>query len=142
MLCLAILGGTMNFATAQNKTKEKPTAEEMATKRTEKLTEALKLTDSQKEQVYSLILNQSQEREKINNTKLTQDERHTAMKELNASFDDKLKSVLTADQLKTYEAHKADMKNKKQGHHGQGGHQCGGNCSHGSGGCSHGSGSK
>lgn len=128
MLCLTILGGTMNLATAQEKTRQKPSAEEMATKRTEKLAEALELNESQKNQVYNLILGQSKEKEKINNTKLTQDERLSAIKELRANFDSKLKGMLTADQLKRYEAHKAEMKNRKKGHHGHGG-----DCPHGSG---------
>lgn len=138
MLCLTILGGTLNLATAQNKTKERPSAEEMATKQTEKLTEVLSLTDNQKDEVYNLFLSQAQEKEKVNNTKLTQDERHAAMKELHASFDNKLKALLTADQLKAYEAHKADMKKSKKGHHGQGCSHGGENCPHSGSGCSHG----
>ncbi len=131
MLCLTILGGTMNFATAQNKTKEKPSAEEMATKRTEKLTEVLGLTKSQKDQVYNLMLSQAKDKEKVNNTKLTQDERREAMKELHQAFDAKFKGLLTAEQLTKYEAHKAEMKNKKKGHGNQGCPHGGGNCPHG-----------
>ncbi len=129
MLCLTILGGGINFAHAQNKTKERPSSEEMATKRTDKLTEVLSLTDSQKDEVYNLILAQAQDKEKVNNTKLTQDERHAAMKELHQAFDAKLKNVLTAEQLTAYETHKAEMKKNKHGHSGHGN----GNCKHSSG---------
>lgn len=127
MMGLVLLGGTMNFATAQDKTKQRPTTEEMATKRTAKLTETLKLNDKQKTQVYDLILGQANEKDKVNNTKLTQDERRAAMKELHASFDAKLKGILTAEQLKTYAAQKDEMKNKKHG-------GCSADCQHGHGG--------
>jgi len=135
MLSLIVLGATMNFASAQDKTKQKPTAEEMATKRMTKLTEVLKLSDTQKDQVYNLILANAKEMDKVNNTKLTQDERKAAMKELRTSFDSKLQGVLTAEQYKTFLAHKEEMHDDKNG--GKGG--C---CSEGGGECPHGKGGK
>jgi protein CpxP len=136
MLSLVLLGGTMNFATAQDKTKQKRSAEEMATKRTTKLTEVLKLSDTQKDQVYNLILANAKEMDKVNNTKLTQDERKAAMKELSTSLDSKLQGVLTAAQYKTFLAHKEEMHNDKKG-------TMGGCCSEGGGSeCPHGKGAK
>lgn len=117
MLCLALLGGTVNLANAQDQQKQKPTAEEMATKKTAKLTETLKLTADQQKQVHAMILEKGQQKEQINNTKLTQDERHAQMKELRTNFDAQLKGILTAEQLKLYEAHKEEMKKGKHGHH-------------------------
>ncbi len=135
MLSLVLLGGTMNFATAQDKTKQKPSAEEMATKRTTKLTEVLKLSDTQKDEVYNLILANANQMDEVNNTRLTQDERKAAMKELRTSFDSKLQGVLTAEQYKTFLAHKEEMHDAKKGTNV-------GCCSEGGSECPHGKGGK
>lgn len=125
----------MNFATAQDKTKQKPSAEEMATKRTTKLTEVLKLSDTQKDEVYNLILANANQMDEVNNTRLTQDERKAAMKELRTSFDSKLQGVLTAEQYKTFLAHKEEMHDAKKGTNV-------GCCSEGGSECPHGKGGK
>jgi hypothetical protein len=117
MLCLALLGGTLNLATAQDQGKQKPTAQEMATKKMAKLTETLKLTADQQKQVHAMVLEHAEQREQVNNTKLTQDERHNQMKELRTNFDAQLKGILTPDQLELYQAHKEEMRKNKQGQH-------------------------
>ncbi|CAN5270648.1 hypothetical protein BH09BAC1_BH09BAC1_20160 [soil metagenome] len=122
MLCLAMLGGTMNTAFAQEKTKQKPTAEEMATKRTAKLTEVLKLDANQQKQVYSIVLDHGKRNEEVRNAKLTEDERRSQKKELFASFEAQIKTVLNAEQYKTYLAKKEEMKGKKGGQHHNGVH--------------------
>ena len=112
--CLAFLGGTTNLALAQNAPKQKPTAEEMATKRTAKLTELLTLDANQQIQLKELMLVQGKKKETINNTPLTQAERQAKMKELRTAFDAELKKILNAEQYEKYQAHKAEHKKHSQ----------------------------
>ena len=121
IVCMALLGGITSNAfgqeTVKQEQRQKPTAEEMATKRTEKLTKLLELSDGQQKQVHALILDHAKQKEQVNNTKLTQDERKANMKGLHTSFEASLKKILTKEQLEKYLAHKEEMKQKK-GHHG------------------------
>ncbi len=116
MLCMVLFGTTATLQAQDHQQRQKPTTEDVVTKRTDKLAEALKLDANQKKQVHALMLEKHQQKEKINNTKLTQDERNAQMKELHQNFDAKLKALLNPEQAKQYEAKKAEMKNK-HGHH-------------------------
>jgi len=125
MLCLALVGATATTAQAQGqgRSEDKPNAEEMAAKKTAKLTEALALTEAQQTLVNAIVLEKLTQKEELKNTRLTEDERRAGMKEVKASFDAKLKAILTAEQLTKYEAHKAEMKQHKHSHHkGEGAH--------------------
>lgn len=123
MLCLALLGGTINTALAQQHSKKDATPEEHATKKTAKLTETLSLNAEQQERVYSIVLDHAQKKEALKNAKLTEDERRDAKKELYASFEAQLKGVLTADQYQKYSAKKEEMKKEKHGDHKGHGHE-------------------
>lgn len=116
LLCLALVGATVNTAQAQDRSANKPSAEEMATKKTTKLTEVLSLTKEQQTQVHSIVLTKINKHQELKNTRLTEDERRAGMKEVRANFDAQLKGILTAEQMAKYEAHNAEMKKNKHGH--------------------------
>jgi Spy/CpxP family protein refolding chaperone len=142
MLCLALVGATATTAQAQGRSEGKPSVEEMAAKKTAKLTEALALTEAQQNQVNAIVLEKLTQKEELKNTRLTEDERREAMKEVNASYDAKLKAVFTPEQLAKYEANKNEMKQNKHGHHKGAGHSHKGDCPHSKGDCPHSKGSK
>ena len=61
---LCLMAGTSVFAQQQNKPdapKERPTAEQMAQRKTDRMTEQLKLTEAQAKQVYAINLAQIKE---------------------------------------------------------------------------------
>ena len=61
---LCLMAGTSVFAQQQNKSdapKERPTAEQMAQRKTDRMTEQLKLTEAQAKQVYAINLAQIKE---------------------------------------------------------------------------------
>jgi len=126
LLFLAILISSTFFAQAQKNAKS-PT--ERAQSKVDKLGEAVNLSDTQKEQVYALFLEQNQNG-KMGGKKMsefTKEERQAYLaqrKEQRAAFDSKMSEILTPAQYATYqEKNKGYGKGQKKGqgkHNGKG----------------------
>lgn len=89
---LCLMAGTSVFAQQQNKSdapKERPTAEQMAQRKTDRMTEQLKLTEAQAKQVYAINLAQIKEM-------IAQREKMEAARKAEA---EKMKSILTTEQF-------------------------------------------
>lgn len=89
---LCLMAGTSVFAQQQNKPdapKERPTAEQMAQRKTDRMTEQLKLTEAQAKQVYAINLAQIKEM-------IAQREKMEAARKAEA---EKMKSILTTEQF-------------------------------------------
>lgn len=89
-LCLMI--GTGAFAQQPNKPatpRERPTAEQMAQKKTERMTEQLKLNETQAKQVYAINLQQIKDMEA----------QAKQMREARKAEAEKMKSILTTEQF-------------------------------------------
>ncbi len=90
-MALCLMAGTSVFA-QQNKPaapKERPTAEQMAQRKTERMTEQLKLNEAQAKQVYAINLAQIKEM-------IAQREKMEAARKAEA---EKMKSILTTEQF-------------------------------------------
>ena len=90
-MALCLMAGTSVFA-QQNKPaapKERPTAEQMAQRKTERMTEQLKLNEAQAKQVYAINLAQIKEM-------IAQREKMEAARKAEA---EKMKSILTTGQF-------------------------------------------
>lgn len=121
LLCL--MSGMSAFArqpeTASD-AKERPTAEQMAQRQTERLTQKLSLTDDQAKQVYALCLEQGRQMEAM------QQQARTARQ----ADDAKMKSILTAEQYAQWTQMQGEGYHKRQGGGARKGGSCGGdNCS-------------
>jgi len=104
LLFLAILISSTFFAQAQKD--KSPT--ERAQSKVDKLGERLNLSDTQKEQIYALFLEQSQNRgnKGKNRSEVTEEERQAykaERKEQKAAFDAKIGEILTPAQYATYQ---------------------------------------
>lgn len=89
---LCLMAGTSVFAQQQNKPdapKERPTAEQMAQRKTDRMTEQLKLNEAQAKQVYAINLAQIKEM-------IAQREKMEAARKAEA---EKMKSILTTEQF-------------------------------------------
>ena len=89
---LCLMAGTSVFAQQQNKPdapKERPTAEQMAQRKTDRMTEQRKLTEAQAKQVYAINLAQIKEM-------IAQREKMEAARKAEA---EKMKSILTTEQF-------------------------------------------
>ena len=112
---LCLMAGTSVFAQQQNKPaapKERPTAEQMAQRKTDRMTERLKLNEAQAKQVYAINLAQIKEM-------IAQREKMEAARKAEA---EKMKSILTTEQFVQWsqmQQHQMHM----QGQRGHGGPQ-------------------
>ena len=91
-MALCLMAGTSAFAQQQNKPeapKERPTAEQMAQRKTDRMTEQLKLNEAQAKQVYAINLAQVREM-------IAQREKMEAARKAEA---EKMKSILTTEQF-------------------------------------------
>lgn len=106
---------------AQKGSKAQMTAEELATKRAEKLKTELSLSDDQKTKVYAAILERHNKvkaiKEKFGDNKKGMGKE---LKPVRESFDASMKSILNADQLAKWETLKAQQKEKMKVKKGKG----------------------
>lgn len=98
--------------------KERPTAEQMAQRRTERLTKRLSLTDEQARQVYDMTYEQARkcvaEREK------NDAQRMERMKAVREAQDTRMKSILTPEQYAQWqEMQKNECDGMRRGHKGK-----------------------
>lgn len=108
---LCLMAGTSVFAQQQNKPdapKERPTAEQMAQRKTDRMTEQLKLTEAQAKQVYAINLAQIKEM-------IAQREKMEAARKAEA---EKMKSILTTEQFMQW----SQMQGPRPGQPGNGPH--------------------
>lgn len=107
-IALFLLAGTSVSAqeTKGQQTKERPTAEQIAQRRTEKMAEKLNLNDAQKQQVYELNLEQAKKMQ--SHAELVRDARNA-----NA---EKMKAILTPEQYEQWKQLQSEQMHKgKQG---------------------------
>ena len=88
-------------------------ADEFA-KRLERMTTGLGLTEKQQEQIKPILQDEYNQLEKLRgNDTFNRDERRTKLKELNESTYEKIKPLLTPDQLKKHDAIKKLIKDRR-----------------------------
>ena len=128
-MALCLMAGTSAFAQQQNKPeapKERPTAEQMAQRKTDRMTEQLKLNEAQAKQVYAINLAQVREM-------IAQREKMEAARKAEV---EKMKSILTTEQFMQWsQMQKSQMRMQGQRGHGPQMHkggkknaECKGNC--------------
>lgn len=90
---------------------DKMTPQEKAAKKTAWMKTNLGLSDDQVKQVEPINLEYAQKNYDLkNNTALSKEDKETQMKKNDDEKDAKLKAIFSADQFKTYEAKKKEMK--------------------------------
>lgn len=107
-MALCLMAGTSAFAQDQKKApmpKERPTAEQMAQRQTERMTEQLKLTDAQAKQVYEINIQGIKQMQAL----------REQMRAARTAEAEKMKSILTTEQFMQW----AKMQGPKPGdrHH-------------------------
>ena len=110
---LSLMAGTSVFAQQQNKPdapKERPTAEQMAQRKTDRMTEQLKLTEAQAKQVYAINLAQIKEM-------IAQREKMEAARKAEA---EKMKSILTTEQFMQWSQMQQQQQMRMSGQRGHG----------------------
>jgi hypothetical protein len=105
---LLFVGFVLMSSLVYSQTKHTP--EQKAEKMTEWMKTNLGLTDEQLPKVQALNLEYAKMNAELKAAATSQDDKMTQMKKHQEEKDAKLKTILTADQYKTYEAKKADMK--------------------------------
>lgn len=94
--------------------------EERAKLRSEKMTEKLSLNETQKQQVYDIMLEHATQKDAIkNNQDITKESRKEQMKALRESTDQKLTGIFSKEQIDKWNTMKKNMKEKhgkKNGH--------------------------
>ena len=90
--------------------KNSGTPEQMATKRTDKLSSKLNLTSSQYSSVYSYILSSYQQMQSIKNSNYSKQEMHDQMMKIHESTQVSIRGVLTSDQIAIFDKMKNDRK--------------------------------
>ena len=101
---------------------DKLTPQEKAAKKTAWMKANLGLSDDQVKQVEPLNLAYAQKNYDLkNNEAISSEEKETQMKKNDEEKDAKLKAIFTAEQFKTYEAKKMEMKEEMKKQHEGGG---------------------
>jgi periplasmic protein CpxP/Spy len=103
---------------AQNASQQDQTPEQRATKQVQRLTKALTLTNDQVAQIQPILLELNQKRDAMRNAS----DKRAAMKEMRdlvAAQDEKMKTILNADQYTKYQEIKDDAKEKMRGKKGR-----------------------
>jgi hypothetical protein len=118
---------TMNIETAkaqdegfQNVAQQNQTPEQRAAKQVQRLTKALTLTNDQVSQIQPMLLELNQKRDAMKDADASN--KRTAMKEMRTlamAQDEKMKTILSADQYAKYEDIKDDAKEKMKGKKGR-----------------------
>ncbi|MCC6865896.1 MAG: hypothetical protein IT280_07015 [Ignavibacteria bacterium] len=95
------------------------TPEERAKLRTERLTDKLSLSETQKQQVYDVILNHANQVNTIRNTQdITKESRREQMKTLRTDTNQKLEGIFSKEQIDKWNTMKQKMKEKHKNKHG------------------------
>lgn len=107
---LCLLAGSGAFAQEKKMMpKERPTAEQIAQRRTEKMTEQLKLSEAQAKQVYDLNLQQAQNMQT----------RHEQSASERKAWADKVDGVLTPEQQQAWKQHQLQRRENMKAKRGQ-----------------------
>ncbi len=107
-MTICLLAGTGAFAQQAKSTqniKERPTVEQLAQQKTERMTERLKLTEAQAKQVYQINFNQIQSMQ-------TQREQMRTARQAEA---EKMKSILTTEQFMQWSQMQQGQQGGKRG---------------------------
>jgi periplasmic protein CpxP/Spy len=105
-------------AGVQSVAQQDQTPEQRATKQVQRLTKALTLTNDQAAQIQPMLLELNQKRDAMRNAS----DKRAAMKDMRdlvAAQDDKMKTILNADQYTKYQDIKEDAKEKMRGKKGR-----------------------
>ncbi len=105
-------------AGVQNVAQQDLTPEQRAAKQVQRLTKALTLTNDQVAQIQPMLLELNQKRESIKNAS----DKRAALKEMRdlvSAQDEKMKTILNADQFTKYQDIKDDAKEKMRGRKGR-----------------------
>ena len=102
----------------QSVAQQDQTPEQKATKQVQRLTKALTLTNDQVAQIQPMLLELNQKRDAMRNAS----DKRAAMKDMRdlvSAQDEKMKTILSADQYAKYEDIKDDAKEKMRGKKGR-----------------------
>jgi periplasmic protein CpxP/Spy len=102
----------------QSVAQQDQTPEQRATKQVQRLTKALTLTNDQAAQIQPMLLELNQKRDAMRNAS----DKRAALKEMRdlmAAQDEKMKTILNADQYTKYQDIKDDVKEKMRGKKGR-----------------------
>jgi periplasmic protein CpxP/Spy len=102
----------------QNVAQQDQTPEQRAAKQVQRLTKALTLTNDQAAQIQPMLLELNQKRDAMRNAS----DKRAAMKDMRSlvsAQDEKMKTILSADQYAKYEDIKDDAKEKMRGKKGR-----------------------
>jgi periplasmic protein CpxP/Spy len=105
-------------AGVQNVAQQEQTPEQRATNQVQRLTKALTLTTDQVAQIKPMLLELNQKRDAMRNAS----DKRAAMKDMRdlvSAQDDKMKTILNADQFAKYQDIKDDAKEKMRGRKGR-----------------------
>ena len=103
---------------SQNVAQQNQTPEQRASKQVQRLTKVLTLTNDQVAQIQPMLLELNQKRDAMRNAS----DKRIAMKEMRSlvsAQDDKMKTILSADQYAKYEDIKDDAKEKMRANKGR-----------------------
>lgn len=116
ILALAVLVGGTAMAQQQGPGKrEHKTAEERASKATEKMTTQLGLDDSQKAKIQEVNLGIAKKNDAIReNTSLTREQKMAQVKQNHDARDAQYKEILSADQYAKYQAWEKEKREKME----------------------------
>lgn len=96
---------------AQQRQRERATPEERAKRQVETLTKELKLTDTQKDKVYKIVLKFAEQQPKQGNS-TDREKRREEMLKIQKQRNDSIKTVLTDEQKKKFDKHLEDMQKR------------------------------
>jgi Spy/CpxP family protein refolding chaperone len=100
------------FTLAKAQEAQMPSAEARASKMTEWMKSNLNLTADQASKVQDLNMKYAVKMDSLKNSNLDKQNRFDVMKSEGEAKDAEMKSILTADQYKTYQEKKQEMKSK------------------------------
>jgi periplasmic protein CpxP/Spy len=111
MIGAMILGFISLGVSAQQQQKTPPTAEEIAQKMTDRMSEKLSLSEDQKKQIYAINLENAKKRKKeMEEQKAIREQKRAEMK----SQDEKIQNVLTEAQRKQWEEIKLEDRDRRR----------------------------
>lgn len=108
---LTITGATLQ---AQHQNHKELSAEQMADKRTEKMTQSLELTEEQQSEVYRINLAAAEKIKQVNGEKLTTAERRERKKQIAQTAREQLSAILTEEQMKKMKAQMQERRGERK----------------------------
>jgi Spy/CpxP family protein refolding chaperone len=121
-LALGSLLACTTIASAQDTPAPKKGKGPSVERQLERMTTELKLTDDQKPKVKAVLEDSNKKRQELfADSSVTGDDRRTKMRAIMDDQDKKLKEILTADQYKSWEKLRDEMRQRRGGQGGQGG---------------------